>query len=128
MANRDLILFYDGDCGLCEAAINWLIKNVDSDVRTIQYQDQAELKKFNNLNKYLINKEIQLIKGKSMYSGAKAIGFCLKNKSLNIYKIIGYMILYPFILPFAKICYRIIANNRIMISKFLRLNQCKIKN
>lgn len=128
MADRDLILFYDADCGFCQMSVNWLIKNVDCNPTIIQYQNKEELNKFNDLNRSLVNKEIQLIKGKSIYSGAKAIGFCLKNKSLNIYKIISYIMLCPFVLPFAEICYKIIANNRMTISKLLKLNQCKIKN
>lgn len=127
MANRNLkILFYDADCGFCQFSVYWLKQNLNFKLKTIPYQYKNIAKEYPMVNLLLKNKEIQLFENNKIFSGAKAVARCLKYKKSYICKIFANLIEFSFFLPFANILYKIIANNRRLISKILKLESCKL--
>jgi len=120
------ILFYDADCGFCQASVDWLLKDIEIKLSTIPYQNIEQVKQY-PIDLSIADDEIQLLDNGNVYSGAEAIAICLNKKNNILYKFIGCFIKSFFILPLAKYVYKIIASNRTTISKILGLNSCKIK-
>lgn len=118
------ILFYDADCGFCQASVDWISKDIN--IKLIPYQNIEEIKKYPNIDLLISNDEIQFLNNNKVYRGAEAIGQTLIYKNNILYKLLGYFILSCPTLFFAKVCYRIVAKNRKHISMLLGLNACKI--
>ena len=120
------ILFYDADCGFCQASVDWLLKDIEIKLSTIPYQNIEQVKQY-PIDLSIADDEIQLLDNGNVYSGAEAIAVCLNKKNNIIYKFIGHFIKCSFVLPFARLGYKMVGSNRIIISKLLKLNSCKIK-
>lgn len=121
-------LFYDSDCGFCQASVDWLLKDIQIKLSTIPYQNIEEVKEYPKVNISLSNDEIQLLHNDNIYSGAEAISYCLGYKYNIIYRFFGRLIRCFFILPFARFGYKIVGSNRAIISKILGLNSCRIND
>ncbi|NBP57735.1 hypothetical protein EBU71_14615, partial [bacterium] len=62
MANKHmspLTVFYDADCGFCQASINWLSKDLKCEVKKIPYQSEEKIKKYHMVNLSVANEKMQ---------------------------------------------------------------------
>lgn len=121
-----ITVFYDADCGFCQASIDWLSKDLVCNIQKIPYQNQQRIKGYELVDLSIANEKMQALYNNKIYSGAKAAGICLILKKCYLYKLIGYMTLILSIFKISDLFYFIIAKNRKKISKILNLTSCKI--
>jgi predicted DCC family thiol-disulfide oxidoreductase YuxK len=119
-------LFYDADCGFCQASVDWLLRKSRSGTfRFVAYQDETEIKKYPMVDRTLVDKGIQALGGDGkLWRKASATGFCLS--LVPGWEWLGHFILCPFMLPFASIGYAVVAGNRQRISKWMGRTACRI--
>jgi predicted DCC family thiol-disulfide oxidoreductase YuxK len=126
MAMSQVILFYDADCGFCQASADWLLrKSRTNTFQVVAYQDETEIKKYPMVDRTLADKGIQALDGDGkLWRKASATGFCLS--LVPGWKWLGRFILCPLVLPFASIGYALVAGNRQRISKWMGRTACRI--
>lgn len=106
-----ILVFYDGQCGLCKNSIFWVGKKLDFDA--IDYH-HADLEKF-NLTLEQCSREVIAIDQNQQFAGADAAAFLLaKRGNTNLARIVRSLG------PIARFIYRWIAGHRRSIPvKFL---------
>jgi len=121
-----VILFYDADCGFCQASIDWLLrKSRPNTFQVVAYQDEAGIKKYPRVDRTLADKGIQALgQDGKLWKKASATGFCLT--LVPRWEWLGRLILCPLVLPFASIGYAVVAGNRQKISKWMGRTACRI--
>jgi predicted DCC family thiol-disulfide oxidoreductase YuxK len=121
-------LFYDADCGFCQASVDWLLrKSRTNTFQLVAYQDETEIKKYPMVDRTLVDKGIQALgEDGKLWRKASATGFCLS--LVPGWEWLGRLILFPFVLPFASIGYAVVAWNRQRISKWMGRTACRIPN
>jgi predicted DCC family thiol-disulfide oxidoreductase YuxK len=119
-------LFYDADCGFCQASVDWLLRKSRPDTfQVVAYQDETEIKKYPMVDRTLVDKGIQALDGDGkLWRKASATGFCLS--LVPGWKGLGRFILCPLVLPFASVGYAVVAGNRQRISKWMGRAVCRI--
>jgi predicted DCC family thiol-disulfide oxidoreductase YuxK len=119
-------LFYDADCGFCQASVDWLLQKSRPDTfQVVAYQDETDIKKYPMVDRTLADKGIQALgKDGKLWRKASATGFCLT--LVPGWEWLGRFILCPFVLPFASIGYAVVAGNRHRISGWMGRSVCRI--
>ena len=119
-------LFYDADCGFCQASVDWLLqKSRPGTFQLVAYQDEINIKKYPMVDRALADKGIQALgENGKLWRKASATGFCLT--LVPGWKWLGRFILCPLVLPFASIGYAVVAGNRQRISKWMGRTVCRI--
>jgi len=119
------ILFYDSDCGVCSASVDWLVRHSEGRVVPIAYQDESTCRKYPGIDVGHADKGVQVIMdgGAEIRSDARAIAGCLQ--LTPAFRWAGILIDLPVLRIFSQIGYRIFAANRRHVSKLLGLQACK---
>jgi len=119
-------LFYDADCGFCQASVDWLLqKSRPGTFQLVAYQDETEIKKYPMVDRTLADKGIQALgEDGKLWRKASATGFCLS--LVPRWEWLGRFILCPLVFPFASIGYAVVAGNRQKISKWMGRTACRI--
>lgn len=123
---NNITIFYDADCGFCQASVDWLSKDLVLNIEKIPYQNKEKIDKYKLVDLSIADEKMQLIYNNKIYSGAKAAGMCLIFKKFKLIKILGYFILILSLFRISDLFYFIIAKNRKKISKILNLTACKL--
>lgn len=120
------LLFYDGDCGLCQASVDWLqVRDTSSMVSFFPYQDPSVAEKFPQIDLEHRDLGVQfLTPGGQIFKDEQGIAACLRY--IPGWKWLGGLIRFPLFRPFAHLGYRLVAHNRAFISRFLGLQACKL--
>jgi predicted DCC family thiol-disulfide oxidoreductase YuxK len=127
-AGRDYLLF-DGDCGVCSWSAE-VAKRMDGGrgfiVEPFQAFDESELMRF-GIDYEKCSRAVQVVTRKGrVHAGAFAVNYFLWRFPWSLAVFLIYAI--PVLLLFEMIGYRIVANNRHRISKWLGLSSsCGIR-
>ena len=121
-----IILFYDADCGFCQASVDWLIQRGRPDTfETIAYQDEERMSRYPMVDRTLADKGIQALgEDGKLWKKASATGFCLRH--IPGWEWLGDFILYPLVKPFAALGYALVAGHRQRISRWMGRSSCRI--
>lgn len=121
-----IALFYDADCGFCQASVDWLVKrSLSGTFEVIAYQDEKRMHRYPMVDRTLADKGIQALgEDGKLWKKASATGFCLRY--LPGWEWLGSLILFPLVHPFAALGYALVARNRQAISRWMGLNACRV--
>lgn len=119
-------LFYDADCGFCQASVDWLVqRGRPGTFETIAYQDEERMSRYPMIDRTLADKGIQALgEDGKLWKKASATGFCLTH--LPRWEWLGSFILCPMVEPFAALGYALVAANRQRISRWMGRSSCRI--
>ncbi|NCY21803.1 DUF393 domain-containing protein [bacterium] len=119
-------LFYDADCGFCQASVDWLIhRGGPGAFETVAYQDDERMRRYPMVDRTLADKGIQALgEDGRLWKKASATGFCLTY--VPGWKWLGHFILSPLVKPFAALGYALVASQRQRISRWMGRSSCRI--
>lgn len=137
MNNTNNILFYDADCGFCQASVEYIqAQALDINLEYISYQrliKDSELQKlYSEININNSNRGVQLLKfdsntcDRAVINNHYAITYIFKYSDNIILKKLADLIDLPIINKISEFVYYIIAQNRHRISKLIGKTSCKI--
>ena len=123
-----IMLFYDADCGFCQASVDWLIQKSPPDTfQTIAYQDGERMSRYPMVDRTLADKGIQALgEDGRLWKKAAATGFCLKR--VPGWEWLGHFIHCPLVKPFADLGYALVAANRQTLSRWLGREACRMRD
>jgi predicted DCC family thiol-disulfide oxidoreductase YuxK len=121
-----VVLFYDADCGFCQASVDWLMSKSRPDTfQPVAYQDEPKMERYPMVNRALADKGIQALESDGkLWKKASATGFCLT--LVPGWEWLGRLILSPWVRPFASLGYAIVAGNRRRISRWMGRGSCRV--
>ena len=119
------LLVWDGDCGFCEASVDFLIKRASGRFESVTYQT-ADLVQL-GLTEIDCQKAAQWLGPTGRASGSDAIAhaFLLADRP---WRFVGRLLLHPTVRPIATFGYSSVAKSRSRISRFLGLTACRIES
>jgi len=112
-------VFYDGECGMCQAFSEWLEREPKAaQIRIYPYQSREAHLIFPDLPNYHPEREmvIRTWEGE-VYQGAEAWVWCLYG--CQAYRKLARRLAHPTLLPFASRIGKLVAKNRRGISRLL---------
>ena len=120
-------LFYDADCGFCQASVDWLVQRSSPETfQTIAYQDDARMSRYPMVDRTLADKGIQALgEDGKLWRKAAATGFCLKQ--VPGWRWLGHFLLSPMVRPFAEVGYALVAANRQTLSRWIGRKACRLR-
>lgn len=107
------VVVYDGDCGICEAAAQWVTTHVTSVDVVSHYQHG--LGSIDSV--WFVTEDERL-------EGAQAVSAILREADSRFIRMLGVTIGLPGVLFIAKRTYSLVARNRRRISQTLGMNAC----
>ena len=120
-------LFYDADCGFCQASVDWLIgRSRPGTFHPVAYQDEAALKSYPMVDRTVADKGIQSLGPDGvLQSKARATGYCLT--FVPGWSWLGRLILFPPVYPLAALGYAVVARNRRLLSRWMGRKTCGVR-
>ena len=123
-----MVLFYDADCGFCQASVNWLAPRCERaghPLKLVAYQDADAPVLYPAINWTHNDRGIQILfPNGEVRKDARGVAACLR--LIPEWRWLGSLMELPVIGFFAQTGYRIVAANRRRISRLLGMNACKI--
>jgi predicted DCC family thiol-disulfide oxidoreductase YuxK len=111
---RQHLVLWDGDCGFCRRSVHWLKRHDRYGALRFQPNQSADI---SPELRAACQKAVHVIKSDgSIISGGKAMMFC---GQFTRWHQLARIAQWPIFLPFVELFYKIIAKNRIVMSKFL---------
>ena len=120
------ILFYDGDCGFCQASVDWLAaRDRNGRLDFIPYQHPDNSARFPGIDLAHAASGVQVLLPDGRTDRDEgAIGLCLLE--IPGWKWLGRILRAPLLRPAFHFGYRCIARNRRWISRLLGREACRI--
>lgn len=111
---RQHLVLWDGECGFCRRSVHWLARHDRTGALRFQPNQDADISP--DL-RAACQKAVHVIKADgTIIRGGEAMLFCGEFTRWHQLARIGQ---WPIFLPFVELGYKIIAANRMMVSKFL---------
>lgn len=123
-----ITLFYDADCGFCQASVDWLLqRSPPGTFATVAYQDEGGMRRYPMVDRTLADKGIQALgEDGKLWKKASATGFCLRH--VPGWEWLGHFILCPLMRPFARLGYALVARHRQTFSRWLGRDACRMRD
>lgn len=126
--NKEAIIIYDGECGICSALAEWILtKDKKSQFSIVPYQN-LDFEQFDNqLTINQAKKSVVMIDKKNgkYYKASRAV-FEISKRLYGIYKVLGLIGSNPFVSSLFDPIYFIIARYRRNISLWFGYKACKL--
>lgn len=126
---KNLTLFYDADCGICTASVDWLVRRAaasGSELKTVAYQDPSGPTRYPMINWAHTDLGVQsLTDSGTIAQDASAIAACLR--LISAWRWLGAIMDWPVLRPGFQAGYRLVARNRGHLSRWLGLQQCRVR-
>jgi predicted DCC family thiol-disulfide oxidoreductase YuxK len=126
---KAITLFYDADCGICTACVNWLTRQAESageSLVVIAYQSEKELENYPMIDRRHADLGIQTLDlNQQVQRDAAAVATCLR--ALPRWRWLGICMDLPLLKTAFQAGYRLIANNRRMLSRWMGLRACRLR-
>ena len=124
---------YDGDCAVCQGTFDYFMKlELPAVLRGVKYQFEEELLQKYGLSPALCDRHaytsVQIQNHRlEMYKGCDSIFALMKlQRKSRLWRLLGCVASFPPINLFARLSYRIFADNRGRVSKLFYGNSCKL--
>jgi predicted DCC family thiol-disulfide oxidoreductase YuxK len=113
-------LIYDGECGLCRRAADWVdLNTVPGSVELLPCQDPARAERFPHIATEDCLTAMQLVDGDgSVYSGERAIPHILARSHRRRWRLLALLFHVPGVTLLARPVYALIARNRLALTSF----------
>jgi predicted DCC family thiol-disulfide oxidoreductase YuxK len=125
---KAITLFYDADCGICTACVDWLIRQAESagaKLVVIAYQDDKQVEKYAVIDRRHADLGIQTLDSNGhVRRDASAVASCLR--VLPRWRLLGICMDWPLIKTAFQAGYRLVANNRKTLSRWFGLQACRV--
>jgi predicted DCC family thiol-disulfide oxidoreductase YuxK len=120
------ILFYDGDCGFCQASVDWLAaRDRHQRLEFIPYQNPDNATKFPGVDLTHADAGVQVLLPNGQTDRDEgAIGLCLHE--IPGWRWLGSILRAPVLRPVFHLGYRWVARNRRWISRLIGREACRI--
>jgi predicted DCC family thiol-disulfide oxidoreductase YuxK len=126
---KAIILFYDADCGICTACVDWLIRQAESagePLVVIAYQSEKEIENYPMIDRSHADLGIQTLDlDRQVRRDAAAVATCLR--AFPRWRWLGICMDLPLLKIAFQAGYRLVANNRRLLSRWLGLRACKVR-
>ena len=121
-------LFYDADCGMCTACVDWLMRQAESagaKLVAIAYQNEKQVENFAIIDRRHADLGIQALNSNGHVGrDAAAVASCLR--VLPHWRWLGICMDWPLLKIAFQAGYRIVAKNRRTLSRWFGLQACRI--
>ena len=125
---KAITLFYDADCGICTACVDWLTRQAQSSGKTlvvIAYQNEKEIGNFPMIDRRHADLGIQTLSfDGTVRRDAAAFAACLRE--LPRWRWLGICMDWPLLRNAFQAGYRLVANNRRTLSRWFGLEACRV--
>lgn len=113
-------LIYDGECGLCRRAADWVdLNTVPGSVELLPCQDPARPERFPGIATEDCLTAMQLVEADGVvYPGERALPRILARSYRRRWRLLALLMGVPGALFLAKPVYRLVARNRLALSSF----------
>lgn len=120
-------LFYDADCGFCQASVDWLMRRAKPGTfEPVAYQNDKRMHEYPMVDLSVADKGIQALgPDGALRARAKATGYCLT--FVSGWGWLGRLMLFSPIYPLAALGYAIVARNRRAISRWMGRGSCQVR-
>lgn len=120
-------LFYDADCGFCQASVDWLVRRAPAGTfHPVAYQGEEEMRRYPMVDRTLVDKGIQALgEDGRLWRKSSATAFCLQQ--VPGWGWLGRLILCPVVHPFAALGYFFVAKNRRILSRLMGRSACRVR-
>lgn len=124
--SQQLTVFFDADCGFCQASCEWLERHDKTcAMRFFPYQMPNLAELYPQVDLAHADRGLQtLLQDGRLLKNERAVAACLKK--IPGCRWLGHLIVFPLFWPFCAIVYWIIARNRRRISRWLGLTACRL--
>lgn len=126
--NRDLLVVFDGECGLCRAARQWAEeRDRRGRLRFVPYQDADLARLAPGLTPAQAARSLYAIAPDGQrYRGARAVFMTLRSLP-GAWGLLGTVWALPPLSLLAEPFYRLVARHRVAVSRWLGLTQCRLE-
>ncbi len=125
---ENVTLFYDADCGICTASVDWLVRQARTagrDLRTVAYQDPSAPPRYPMINWSHTDLGVQsLAESGAIFQDEAAIAACLR--LIPAWSWLGNCMTWPLLRIGFQAGYRLVARNRSSLSRWFGLTACKL--
>ena len=113
-------LIYDGECGLCRRAADWVdLNTVPGSIELLPCQEPARAKRFPEIATEDCLSAMQLVEvGGAVYSGERALPHILAHALKRRWRMLALLLRVPGVLLLARPVYALVARNRSALSSF----------
>lgn len=111
------IVVYDGDCGICQASARWIERHVP-DVEVVSHHEYGVTELGS----------VWFIDSDAMHEGAEAVSELLRKAPGTGLRVTGRAMSLPGVRMVSRGAYRVVAKNRRLISRAMRMNACALPN
>jgi predicted DCC family thiol-disulfide oxidoreductase YuxK len=126
---KAITLFYDADCGICTAFVDWLIRQAESTgelLVVIAYQSEKQMESYPMIDRRHADLGIQTLdRDGQVRRDAAAVATCLR--ALPRWRWLGIIIDLPLLKTAFQAAYRLVANNRRILSRWFGLPGCGVR-
>jgi predicted DCC family thiol-disulfide oxidoreductase YuxK len=110
-ADAPTVLVYDGDCGFCTRAVNWLTRRAAPGLVARPYQGE-DLRLYGLDETRCAHEVIYVGRGGRLYGGVLGFAALLRDHGRGGWRVPGALLPLPPLRWAALACYRLIARNR----------------
>ncbi|HEY5707416.1 MAG TPA: DUF393 domain-containing protein [Terrimicrobiaceae bacterium] len=125
---KAITLFYDADCGICTASVDWLTRQAESagaKLVVIAYQDEKQVGEHAVIDRRHADLGIQTLDSDGQVRrDAAAFASCLR--VLPHWRWLGVCMDWPLLKTAFQAGYRLVADNRQTLSRWFGLHACRI--
>jgi len=125
---KAVTLFYDADCGICTACVDWFTRHAESagaDLLAIAYQNEKQVENYAIVDRRHADLGIQSLDSDGrVRRDAAAVASCLR--VLPSWRWLGICMDWPLLKTAFQAGYRLVANNRQTLSRWFGLQACRI--
>ena len=119
-------LFYDADCGICTACVDWLVRQKSAGERlvAIAYQDGKQVEKYATIDGRHADLGIQTLDAHGhLRRDAEAVASCLR--VLSRWRWLGICMDWPLLKTAFRAGYQLVARNRAALSRWFGFQACR---
>ncbi len=126
MKEKDIIIIYDGDCGICSYFMQFAERKTRKKLSLFPFVTDSLANQYGLQLHELAKVSVIVIENSKIYSHSSALRRIFSYMGL-VYKIPALLLAFKPIEKASNILYKYIARNRHKLSKLFGMNACKIK-
>jgi predicted DCC family thiol-disulfide oxidoreductase YuxK len=119
-------LFYDADCGICTACVDWLIRQESAKEKlvVIAYQDEKQVEKYAMIDRRHARLGIQTLDARGrVHRDAEAVASCFR--VISRWRWLGICMDWPLLNTASQAGYKLVAKNRATLSRWFSFQACR---
>ncbi|HDR03700.1 MAG TPA: DUF393 domain-containing protein [Candidatus Marinimicrobia bacterium] len=119
------VIIYDGDCGICQRLLNFVLHRSRSNPTALVNQNLAQFSELTFIPQKLAKEQVLWIENEKIYAGSQAIAEVFKTMPA-FWRLLGFVINLPGLRSVSQMIYLQIGRKRHKISELLYGKACEI--